>query len=230
MKKMKFAALMGCALLLLAGCTNKVKFDPAAGSIFLKKDGSITSANVDSFDKPEYSVDELKSYAEQLAIAYNEGKSGQSAAYAEGEEVLPVSIQSCEVKDQKVTLLLDYASGEDYLTFNKTLSVPMEYFEGMEEFQNGENSELPASLFNGTAEEMAAAGYVVEGSFVKTKDGSAVSSETAFSDDKNYVVIIEGNASVQVEGKIIYTTDNVKVSGDNGAVCESGGVSYIIYK
>lgn len=229
MKMVKFAVLMSFVLL-MTGCIGKVKFEPASGSIFLKKNGGITGASVDTFDKPEYDVEELRAYVEEQVTAYNEGKTGRSAAYAEGDEILPVSIQLCEANEQQVTLLLDYASGGDYLEFNRALSVPREYFEGMEEFQDKGNSRIPVSLFNGTLEEMAAAGYGMDGSFVKSKDGSSVSGETILSGKNNYVAIIEGDAVVQVEGKIIYTTDNVTVSGDNGAVCESGGVSYIIYK
>lgn len=225
--------LAGIMMLLLAGCGSKVQFAPAEGNIFLKKDGGVTSADIDSFDKPEYSQEELASFIEAHVAEYNNSKAGLNLAYQdeveEKDTTLPVAIEQCEVKDQVVTLLLNYASAEDYLAFNTREEYPAEYFAGLENYADP-GSVMPEGLFNGPAEELSASGYDMNNQVLKVSDQSSVSLEEAAKGSKTYAAVIEGDALVQVEGKIVFASANVEITGDNSASCSVGEVSYIIYK
>ena len=51
---------MVLAVTILAGCGGKVKFEPQTSSIFVKKDGTVVSADMEDFIGNNYSETELK--------------------------------------------------------------------------------------------------------------------------------------------------------------------------
>ena len=112
-----FAAVLSLGL---TACSS-VKFEPTETSIFIQKDRKVVSAEIESFDNsayadsPRYKEDELKAFVEDAVITYNSENGGAAKAYVEekGEE-LPVAVESLTVADNTATLLLDFASADDY--------------------------------------------------------------------------------------------------------------------
>lgn len=212
MKKIRIGAFLCLMLVLLSGCTQTHKFEPTKSSIYLKKDGSATSADIETLSKTYYTQEELTAFVEEQVTGYNVEKSGLAFAYkADTTEVLPIAIEKCEIANQNATLILDFKTTDDYLAFYSSIK-------------------LPSTLFVGTIAEAKMAGYNFEGSFIKVKDGTSIGSEEASKNDKHYVAIVEGSLSVQVEGTRLYVTDKVTTEGDNTVLCVDGTVSYIIFK
>ena len=70
----------------------KTAFAPTETSLYVTKEGTVTSADVESCENDYYSADELKAYAEEMLGAFeSENQSGSSEKKAE--------ITECTVKD-----------------------------------------------------------------------------------------------------------------------------------
>lgn len=96
--------LVLCALLTACGYS----FDPSATSLYIHKNGKITQAIVESFEKPYYSQSEFESMVKKEIDAYN-------SSY--GEE--RITIERLEVKDETMFLLMDYQDADTYEYYNE---------------------------------------------------------------------------------------------------------------
>ena len=121
MKKKKTAAAALSALALmtaLSGCGSK--FKPDTSSIYVKKDGTVVSADIESFEGSNYSEEELTTYVEDAVKLYNSEHGAESAAYEEKDMELPVEVDSLKVEDGTATLYLNYETCSDYMEFTGT--------------------------------------------------------------------------------------------------------------
>ena len=111
----------------LAGC-GKVKFEPQESGLFINGDGSLSAAELESFDNTpfggeiRYDEGELRSFVEDAVRGYNEEKDGRALAYSEElpekADPLPIMIESLTVEDNQAVLIIHYAACEDYIAFN----------------------------------------------------------------------------------------------------------------
>lgn len=103
----KFGRLLSAVFVLciLTGCGNSYEADES--TVFVLKDGSVVSTDVEDFDETAYDADALKSYIEETIASYNEEN---------GEDC--VKQKKLTVEDGKATLILSYASAADYKNFN----------------------------------------------------------------------------------------------------------------
>ena len=121
--KRRTAGLMMAVVLAvtaLAGCGGKVKFEPQASSIFVRKDGTVVSADIEDFVGNNYSEAELKTYVEDAVKEYNSEHGAAAEAYVDEEDEeasLPVKIDSLTVEEGVASLLLGYEGCSDYLEF-----------------------------------------------------------------------------------------------------------------
>lgn len=95
------------AVALLAGCGSS--FQPAVTSLYIQKNGEITQAIVESFEKEYYSDKEFQSMIEKEVDAYNSNY---------GEE--RITIERLEVIDDTLYLLLDFKDADTYEHYNET--------------------------------------------------------------------------------------------------------------
>ncbi|MBR5509729.1 MAG: hypothetical protein IKV59_06725 [Lachnospiraceae bacterium] len=101
MKKwMRIVCTIG-SVLCMTGCGSS--FEPSITSLYVCKDGKITQAIVESFEKDHYSLSELESMVKKEISTYNN-------RYGEEKIVL----NRLEEKDQTLYLLLDYEDAEVY--------------------------------------------------------------------------------------------------------------------
>ena len=106
MKKFMVWALVAVMCLgMFAGCGASYAADES--TVFVLKDGSIVSTDVEDFDEGTYDADGLKDYVDQTIDTYNEEN---------GKEL--VKCKDLTVKDKKAVLTLEYASASDYQKFN----------------------------------------------------------------------------------------------------------------
>ena len=113
MKKGQTAAAILLLSLALNGCgggNGTTAFAPTETSLYVTKEGTVTSADVESYENDYYSADELKAYAEEMLGVFESGnQSGSSEKKAE--------IAECTVKDGTAKLLITFPDAEEYLRF-----------------------------------------------------------------------------------------------------------------
>ncbi len=93
------------SLSLLAGCGSKL--DVEESTVYVDKDGSVISVDIESFEKDYYDESELKDYVKEEVEDYTSENGKKS-----------VSLEDVSVDDSTATLKLKYASADDYTNFN----------------------------------------------------------------------------------------------------------------
>lgn len=110
MKKRTFSILLLMSSCLFAGCGNQtLDLDKIqTNTIMIEKDGAISSATVEEFEKSYYSEEGLKVFVEQEIGAYNKKNREDS-----------VILDSMQVKDGTASLLISYENIEQYAQINR---------------------------------------------------------------------------------------------------------------
>lgn len=219
MKKKKAAAMILALGLMLAGCGQKAEtgtWNANTNSIYIDHALAVQSALIftSEIENDTYSQDELKAYAEEAIVDYNQANGGaEAAANSEGAAKLPVALTSCTLEGKTGTLVLDYASADDFVKFAK---------------ESGDNTHTVTALSAKTVADALAAGELTDGSFVNPS-GKAMASEEVTKQTAYYAVMAEGAAVIQVEGQIAYMTEGVTLRDSYTAVTPEGK-NYIIFK
>ena len=206
MKKGQTAAAILLLSLALNGCgggNGTTAFAPTESSLYVTKEGTVTSADVESYENDYYSADELKAYAEEMLTAFESGnQSGDSDKKAE--------ITECTVKDGTAKLLITFPDAEEYIRF-------------AEEYPDTESGVQIESL------DVVSVADGVE-TFYKAGDGNTeVSAVDITKQKKLYVACVKGSAKIQTDGAVQYVSEGVTLTG-NVAETPAGETSYIIFK
>ena len=206
-------------LSILAGC-GAVKFEPQESGIYINGDGSLSAAEIESFDNStfggenRYSEEELRAFVEEAVRSYNQEADGRALAYGEelekDAEPLPITIVTLKVEENVAELVMNYAACEDYLAFN-------------------EADDTITGLSIQSAPVAAASGISLDG-FTNAK-GEAVDTSKARESEKYRVAAIQGNAatSVTVNGKILGVSGAV-IKDDHVVLTSAGETSYILFR
>ncbi|NLZ80917.1 MAG: hypothetical protein GX913_03835 [Clostridiales bacterium] len=117
-----------------------------------------------------------------------------------------IIVNKFEVTDEAAKVFLQYASQTDYAKFNEV------------------------EFFVGTVEEALEAGYDFNEDFVNYTKLTKVSKEDVTEKKKNKVLITDEDTLAQVNGTIVYISDNVKEKSKKSAQLTGENLSYIIYK
>ena len=216
------AVILGLIFVLgITGCSlfNKVEFDPAETSIFIKKNGHIVGAEISDFDNssfetPRYDAAELQAFVESAVLEYNRARGLsyiRQSDIEDKETVLPVSIEKLEVVDKTATVILDYASPTDYLSFNgTTYLVPIH------------------NLVVGTVADGNVSGLTY-GNMLKA-DGTAAAGTDISEKPKYFLAAVTGNSIVKVEGKVRYYSADLELKDENTVVSSGEDVHFIVFK
>jgi len=118
---MKKALLYACLLIsfiVMTGCKKQEVFltadDVTENTFLIKRNGSLYVAIVEDFDKSYYNLSELNEFVAKEVDAYNDKVGSQE-----------ITIESLELKNGKVVLILGYTKMEHYSAFN---NMPAAYF------------------------------------------------------------------------------------------------------
>lgn len=213
---------LGCILILallivfITGCSS-YKFNAENTSLYIRQDGTVAAVVYEDFDTNTYSQEDLQKYLEEAVSAYNEKTKGENRAYLnqnDKEDSLPVYIDSFEVKDNRAELRIEYADGQTYVEFNE------------EEEAVTELTCVPVAEASGAGMNLAS---------ISGKEDSG-EEEVKFSDyaeeKNNWIVAIQGNTAIQLEGKIKAYTNNVTVVDDRNVTVDTGEneTAYIIFR
>lgn len=96
-------AVILCAAV-FSGCTKKLNVD--TDTVYVEKNGTVISGDVEKFDKDHYEETELEDYINEQVEEYTK-KNGKT-----------VSVESYKVEDSKAKLNMKYDSCQDYSDFN----------------------------------------------------------------------------------------------------------------
>lgn len=181
------AALAAAAMLLLGGCDmlNQEEYSPGEpDSVSVAKDGTITEYVSETLGEAYYDETELEGMISSEVNAYNQ-ENGEGS----------VTVRSMEIQDGKADLVLEFASAEDFASFNN-----IEFYYG--------------SIINAQL-----AGYLFDTDFKQVRDGvvegDAVSASQAMQDMSAQVLIVEGPLEVRVPGSVTYTSTNSEVLSES---------------
>lgn len=199
--------------LLICGCSGRAAlsgFDPDQSSIYIKKDGSVSSASVEQTEQNYYSQEDLEVFVSERVEEFKAGQDAQESA--------PISVSSCTVEEggggQILKCILNYDSPETLMAFNQAIRNPEIAF---------------ADLTTDTVSAMAQEGDFSQAVFTDAKGSSADLSKVTEKGD-NRAVRVEGAGRIQTEGKILYTTEGCTLDGESVVQTPEDGVSYIIFQ
>lgn len=215
MKIRRSVSVMLLAACMTAACTGcgSVKYEPEASGVFLCKDGTVKSAEIEAFSneglaEERYKEDELLQFVEETVIAYNQDTCGSPEAYAKKDLQLNVAVESLSVKDGVATLILNYADCDNYLDFN-------------------EANEMIQELQIQPASTASAAGVIPSGMLDSEGGAADVSSMMG---EKYYAVVAQGSADIAVEGEITAVSEGVTIKNKNTAVITGENPAVILFK
>ncbi|MFV0343647.1 MAG: hypothetical protein ACK5JH_12305 [Anaerocolumna sp.] len=208
MKKSILVMVFCCVAIFLFGCNtqNTINIEETkSNTIFIKNDGTIQAATVETFDKDYYSSEELEAFITENMNDYNEANNKTANNEKQSESNPAISLESLKVDKGYAVLVLNYASIEDYNAFNEKSMV----FTTLSDV-NGKEITLPDV-------------------YVSASDGAYVAPEVVLKNEKYKVIIVNDQTDLIIDGKIKYFTNGKLI---NKSRFEAGGEkeSVIIYK
>lgn len=215
MKRIRVMALAFLAAAVLAtGCAKmgaSGKGAPVENSVMIEKDGSVQWASVETYEKGDYTLEEMKEAAQKRISDYNSflGKEAKSEN-AEGADKLPVALVSAELSDGKASMVTEYDSATRLIEFAREI---------------GDYNVTFTALETGRA---AVLGQNLDGVNFKDAKGDAVDAAQVASDGQRVVVKAEGPGVVKTEKKVLYISDGCSLRDANTVQTPEEGTSYIV--
>lgn len=204
MKKFMMIGILAAFALGLTACGTEdapVEED-LMNSISIEKDGSIESIIVEDFTESYYSVDDLKSMIQDTIADYHKQDPNSE-----------IILETCEMVEQKVKVVLKYNSADTYSGYN------------------GE------TLFVGTVQEAYEEGYDMNMSLTGTdKEGTGITRQELLNMGENHIMIMEnviadGKLRVNCYDTILYTGNGITPIAKKKADVEPAqGYSVIVFK
>lgn len=106
MKKWIYAVCVCILALSMTGCSSS--FEPSVTSMYVQKNGKITYAVVESFEKEYYSLEEFQAMIDREVDACN-------SQYSEPA----ITIEKLEVEDETLYLLMEFENAEVYSGYSE---------------------------------------------------------------------------------------------------------------
>jgi hypothetical protein len=198
-------AALALSVGLLSGCGDT--YEATESTVFVEKDGTILSTDIEAFDPSSYDESGLQTYVEETIREYTEEHGKDS-----------VKLKDLSFADGKATLSIEYASVKDYSEFNEiemfTGSVAEALAAGYTfdgeyyEFQNGNQSLCDASAFLNTD------GYKVV--IIKANTDVHVSGKIKYASVTNVALLDNSTVAISAENNstLDAIADGTEESGD----------------
>ncbi len=203
------AMLMSVVLTLgLTACghtVGDVDLELGQSAIYIQKDGMVSYAVSESFDKDYYDKDELKKEIEAEIKAYN--------ASSDASVDDAITLDSFSVSKKVATLSLDFTTTYDLLNY-----------------MLNDNRVEKDKFYIGTIDSND--DCKISGNFVEPGKKDKIKAKTIKSMTDSNILIVDEQYKVQVEGNVLYTSDNCKID-DDGIVTTAKSddeLSYIVYE
>ena len=203
------AMLMSVVLTLgLTACghtVGDVDLKSGQSAIYIQKDGMVSYALSESFYKDYYDKDELKKEIEAEIKAYN--------ASSDASVDDAITLDSFSVSKKVATLSLDFTTTYDLLNY-----------------MLNDNRVEKDKFYIGTIDSND--DCKISGNFVEPGKKDKIKAKTIKSMTDSNILIVDEQYKVQVEGNVLYTSDNCKID-DDGIVTTAKSddeLSYIVYE
>lgn len=179
--------LTGCSMLdQVVGADDWKSWKPAVTTLQVYQDGSLTETILDTLNQSYYDADELQDMVARSVRLYNED-AGEAA----------LNVTEYTVEQQNLKLVIQYASGEDYRSYNQLV------------------------FFDGSMLEAEMEGFLFANSFRRVERGKVVQEDVPNAEvlaRKEYrVTITDAGHAVQVPGKICYVSGNAEPVNSHAA-------------
>lgn len=192
--------------LVLFGCNGRSSDTkdalPAQSSIYIARDGSVSSVLVEPYDQKYYDQEELKTSIEKEVEAYNT-ELGRTA----------VTLSSCTLLDGTATAWFHYENGSDLCAFT----------EQMEDKDNQAQVLSVSAVDQGLSD--SDSGLL----WKKGRNGAQVSGSTVRRNGDWKLITADGTVRIQTEAKIQFYSGSVSLLDGYTAVI-SGGTAYLVFK
>lgn len=207
MKKARIVLAAMIAGAMLSGCAGRggstSTFSPEQSSVFVTRDGRVSSALVETYENDYYDQTELKTAIEAAVADFNT-EQGRTA----------VSLSSCTLGNGKAIALFDYANGSDLCSFSAKTK------DDATQVQTFEITTVSDGMVSGSAADVQ---------WKKAKDGSGVTVDKVKKKGDLHLVVMDGQATVQTEGKIQFYSGDISLKDEHTAVV-NGGQAYLAFK
>ena len=192
----KMVLLLLAAALLLAGCGGNESTEDVT-SLDFRKNGEVVHTIVEDFSASYYSLEELQSEVQAQVDAYNKSA---------GKE--RITVDSAEVADGVITMVMTFQGAEDYSSFYRQ------------------------ALFCGTVRDAFNAGYDLDVSLVSAQeDGALIGRQDILEMGDRHIIVVREPLVIKPYGDILYASADVEISGNRKAtVTDPQALSYIIFK
>ncbi len=192
----KMVLLLLTAALLLAGCGGDKDTEEATNLEF-RKNGQVVHTIVEDFSASYYSLDELMSEVSSQADTYN-GTAGSKR----------ITVDSAEVKDGVITMVMTFQSAADYSSFYRQ------------------------ALFCGTVKEAFDAGYDLDVTLKSvTEEGTTVGRQDILEMGERHIIVLREAVTVRPWADILYVSGDVEAAGSREAAStDPQALSYIIFR
>ena len=192
----KMVLLLLAAALLLAGCGGNESTEDVT-SLDFRKNGEVVHTIVEDFSASYYSLEELQSEVQAQVDAYNKSA---------GKE--RITVDSAEVADGVITMVMTFQGAEDYSSFYRQ------------------------ALFCGTVRDAFNAGYDLDVSLVSAQeDGASIGRQDILEMGDRHIIVVREPLVIKPYGDILYASADVEISGNTKAtVTDPQALSYIIFK
>ncbi len=197
MKKLVCLILTFIFLCSLTACSLGKESD--ISMVQIKEKGPVIETIVEEFDQSYYNIEELESVIQEDITEYNQNLGSEN-----------VKLLSCEEKEGKVIVKLEYTEAADYAAFNDI------------------------HFFSGQVSEAMSEGYDFSGPFYESESREEMDFDEENDLSDYHVVITDEALNVSTAGKILYTGGNVnlinsKLAGITQDI-DNKEWSYIFYK
>jgi hypothetical protein len=198
-------AALALSVGLLSGCGDT--YEATESTVFVEKDGTILSTDIEAFDPSSYDESGLQTYVEETIREYTEEHGKDS-----------VKLKDLSFADGKATLSIEYASVKDYSEFNEiemftgsvaeALAAGYTFVGEYYEFQNGNQSLCDASAFLNTD------GYKVV--IIKANTDVHVSGKIKYASVTNVALLDNSTVAISAENNstLDAIADGTEESGD----------------
>ncbi len=192
----KMVLLLLAAAFLLAGCGGNESTEDVT-SLDFRKNGEVVHTIVEDFSASYYSLEELQSEVQAQVDAYNKSA---------GKE--RITVDSAEVADGVITMVMTFQGAEDYSSFYRQ------------------------ALFCGTVRDAFNAGYDLDVSLVSAQeDGASIGRQDILEMGDRHIIVVREPLVIKPYGDILYASADVEISGNRKAtVTDPQALSYIIFK
>ena len=196
MRKITILLLIVSMTVLLAGCGSGGSAESET-TLEFKKNGQVVHTIVEDFSADYYDLDELETDVKSQIEEYNT-RVGRDR----------ISLDSSELEDGTLTMVMTFQGAEDYSSFYRQ------------------------ALFCGTVKAAFEAGYDLDIELNSAQEeGTTINKQDILDMGERHIIVVREAIHLKPYADILYASGDVEVTGDRDAVVTDGqSLSYIIFR